>query len=324
MKEGIFIRKNKEKWQHYEECLHSFKGSMSAEELATSYQEVLSDLAYAQTQFPNSRIVYYLNTMSKELHEKVYAPRVNTFQHFMRMLTEEIPGIVARARFELLLSLVLFSAFVLAGVIFSVRDEGYITEVLGERYVEMTLQNIAAGKPTDVYSGGSMLGSFLSIMENNLWVTFKMYGCGVLPFIGPLLFIKPNGLMLGCFQSLFFLHGVGFQSMTAIWIHGAFEISSLVIAAGAAFRLSRGWVFPGTYPRAVAFRRTGMESIKILASVVPLFIVAAFFEGFITRQVQYPLIVKLLLIFGSFSFIIFYYVVMPYRYYRKYIKMPQK
>lgn len=315
MKEDAFIRNNAEKWKQIEGNLGIFK-SMKAEELSNSYQEVLSDLAYAQTQFPNSRIVFYLNTMAKQLHQKVYASRVNSFQHFIHILTDEVPGIIVRARYELLLALVLFSAFVIAGVIFSVRDESYISEVLGDDYVKMTLENIAAGKPTDVYSGGSMLGSFLQIMENNLWVTFKMYGCGMLPFVGPLLYIKANGLMLGCFQTIFFLHGAGFQSMTAIWIHGAFEISSLVIAAGAAFRLSRGWIFPGSYPRIVAFRRSGMESVKILASVIPLFVVAAFFEGFVTRQVQYPLIVKLFLIFGSFSFIIFYYVVMPYRIYR--------
>ncbi len=312
MKEEAFIRNNIKKWKRFRDM-----GSLKAEELATSYQEVLSDLAFAQTQFPNSRVVYFLNTVAKDLHQKVYAPRVNTFRKFIRMLTDEVPAIVAQARYELLLALVIFVAFIIAGVIFSLRDESYISEVLGPGYVEMTLENIAAGKPTDVYSGGDMFDSFQRIMLNNLWVTFKMYGMGVLPFVGPLKFLHSNGIMLGCFQSIFFLHGVGFQSMTAIWIHGAFEISSLVIAAGAAFRLSRGWVFPGSYPRLVAFRKTGMESIKILASVLPLFVVAAFFEGFITRQVQYPLVVKLLLIFGSFSFIVFYYVLIPYKVYKK-------
>lgn len=312
MKEDAFIRNNIKKWQHIEDSLGVFK-SVKAEELSTFYQEVLSDLAYAQTQFPESRIVFYLNSIAKKLHQRVYASRVDSFRRIVKMFTEEIPCIVYNARYEILLSLVLFSAFVVAAVIFSVRDEEYISSVLGNSYVKMTLDNIAAGKPTDVYSGGPMMGSFLRIMENNLWVTFKMYAHGIVPVVGPLIYIKANGLMLGCFQSIFFLHGVGFQSMTAIWIHGAFEISSLVIAAGASFRLSRGWIFPGSYPRAVAFRRTGMESIKILASLIPLFVVAAFFEGFITRQVQYPLVVKLFFIFGSFSFIIFYYVVMPYR-----------
>lgn len=315
MKEFLFVRQNKKKWLGYEALLDS--GNGRAEDLATAYQETLADLAYAQTQYPDSQIVIYLNAMAKNLHRLVYSPRVFSLKQVLDIFVKQVPRIIADARRELLLALVLFLSFVAAGVIFSVRDESFISEQLGYYYVRMTLNNIANGEPTAVYSGGKMVDSFLGIMYNNLWVTFKMFGSGILPLVGPIEYIKTNGLMLGAFQTLFFLHDVGFRSMTAIWIHGAFEISSLIIAAGAAFRLSTGWVFPGTYTRSYAFRKTATESVKILASTVPLFIVAAFFEGFVTRQVQYPLFVKLLFIFGSFSFIIYYYVVLPIMVYRR-------
>lgn len=316
MKEDLFIRQNRSKWDSYAEKLGVFS-SMSAEELANCYQDVLTDLAYAQTQFPDSRIVFFLNGLAKDLHQRVYSPRYYSVKQFVNLFTYEIPNIVVKARKELLMSFVLFSAFVIAGVIFSIRDEEFVVSILGEDYVDMTLKNIAVGKPTDVYSGGGMAESFLRIMDNNVKVSFKMYASGILPIIGPLYFIKSNGLMLGAFQTLFFLHDAGLQSMTAIWIHGAFEISSLIIAAGAAFAMGKGWVFPGTYSRLESLKQSGLDSVKILASTVPLFVVAAFFEGFVTRQVQYPLAVKLFLIFGSFSFIIFYYVVLPYKLYRK-------
>lgn len=314
MKETVFIRQNMKKWLVIEDKID---GHCNAEDLSNAYQEVLSDLAFARTQYPDSRIVYYLNSMAKKMHQKVYAPRVFGPKQLVRLLTYEVPNVVVWARKELLLSLALFLAFTFAGVVFSLQNENFIVETLGSEYVDMTLRNIANGEPTAVYSTGGPLDSFIEIMLNNLMVTFKMYGSGILPIIGPLFFIKSNGLMLGAFQTLFFLHNTGFQSMTAIWIHGAFEISSLIIAGGASFTLGKGWIFPGTYSRRESVKRSGLASVKILASTVPLFIVAAFFEGFVTRQVQYPLVFKLFLIFGSFSFIIFYYVVVPYKLYRK-------
>lgn len=315
MREDIFIRQNREKWEGYEKKL-GITSSLKAEEVSTIYQEVLTDLAFAQSQFPESRIVHYLNGLSKKYHQKVYAPRVFSLRQFVKLVSQDVPGVIVEARRELLLALVLFMGFVVAAVIFSVRDENYCVEILGGRYVDMTLENIANGRPTDVYNNDGEAESFVWILFNNFRVSMRMYASGIIPLVGPLYFIKANGLMVGAFQTLFFLHGAGFVSMTAIWIHGAFEISALVIAAGSAIALGKGWVFPGSYTRIQALKASGLRSVKIFASTLPLTFVAAFFEGFLTRQTQLPLALKLAVIFGCFGFVVFYYVALPYKIYR--------
>ena len=55
--------------------------------------------------------------------------------------------------------------------------------------------------------------------------------------------------MLGSFQWWFKAKGLLLTSILAVWIHGAFEISAIVIAGGAGITLGNGILFPGTYTR---------------------------------------------------------------------------
>ncbi|MCQ2233916.1 MAG: stage II sporulation protein M [Paludibacteraceae bacterium] len=309
MKESTFIRNNIKRWER----LRLNYNVIPVNELADAYKDILADLSYAQTQYPESRVIDYLNDLARSLHEMIYVPKGFTLKSLQKLMFNDVPAVIVHYRKSLLAALALFIFFVLVGVILAIQSEDNIRRVMGDWYVSMTLDNIANGEPTGVYSGDEMLYSFERIAINNILVTLRMFGAGIIPFLGPLYFMQYNGVMLGEFQTLFFLHDAGLQSMTAIWIHGAFEISSLVIAAGAGFTLAMGWVFPGTHKRLDAFKTSAQGAVRILCTTIPLFVVAAFFEGFVTRQVQWPLIVKLFIIFGSFGFIFSYYIYLPYK-----------
>ena len=118
--------------------------------------------------------------------------------------------------------------------------------------------------------------------------------------------------MLGEFQSLFFLHGVGLESMLSIWMHGAFEIPAIIIAGAAGLTLGKGWVLPGTFSRMEALKKSGIKSINILLSTTPILIIAAFFESYITRHTEWNDLLRLTIILLLFGFIIFYYGYIPF------------
>ena len=128
--------------------------------------------------------------------------------------------------------------------------------------------------------------------------------------------------MLGCFQYLFFSQGLGWQSVMVIWIHGTLEISSVVIASCAGLILGSGWLFPGTYTRMRSFLMSAKDAMKICVSLVPFFIVAAFFESYITRlmsntfqkdshDIGLPVPVSIMILAGSFFFVLWYFVLYP-------------
>ena len=105
--------------------------------------------------------------------------------------------------------------------------------------------------------------------------------------------------------------GVFRESLLTIWIHGALEISSIAIAGGAGLTLGSGLLFPGTLSRLQAFGRSARAGLKIMLGTVPLFVVAGFLEGYVTRQTQLPEWLRLLFILLCFAFILWYYVIYP-------------
>jgi uncharacterized membrane protein SpoIIM required for sporulation len=121
--------------------------------------------------------------------------------------------------------------------------------------------------------------------------------------------------MIGSFQTFFFLQGsdLGFESMLGVWCHGTFEISAVIIAGAAGLALGNGWFFPGTYPRLYAFRQGAKRGLKIIAGLVPVFIIAGFLESFITRHTEYPTGIRLSIIVFSLFCVIYYYLILPYR-----------
>ena len=134
--------------------------------------------------------------------------------------------------------------------------------------------------------------------------------------------------MLGCFQYLFFSQGLGWQSVMVIWIHGTLEISSVVIASCAGLILGFGWLFPGTYTRRESFLKSAKDAMKICVSLVPFFIVAAFFESYITRlmsntfqkdshNIGLPVPVSIIILAGSFFFVLWYFVLYPIQLHKK-------
>ena len=101
------------------------------------------------------------------------------------------------------------------------------------------------------------------------------------------------------------------ESLLTIWIHGALEISSIVIAGGAGLTMGGGLLFPGTLTRLQAFGRSARAGLKIMLGTVPLFIVAGFLEGYVTRHTELPDALRFALILCCFVFIVWYYVIYP-------------
>ncbi len=312
MKENIFVRQNEEKWLEYEQKISHLQ-SLPTQEISDMYQDLTSDLSYAQSHYPEARVTTYLNNLSLMLHEYVFTPKKHDFKSIITFFTKFVPNMVAEAHVEMKLSFAVFMTFTIAGVILAIQDFDNIIQTLGPGYVEMTLDNIKNGVPTDVYGHSPEGDMFLYIVLNNLRVDLITYMYGIIPILGPGYILKVNGVMLGEFQTLFFLKDVGLESMSAIWIHGALEIPAIIISGAAAFALGLGWVFPKTLSRKEALKRSGLRSVKIILSILPITIIAAFLESFATRHTEWPLFVKLLIIGGSFAFILFYYVYLPHQ-----------
>ncbi|MBK6524538.1 MAG: stage II sporulation protein M [Crocinitomicaceae bacterium] len=96
-------------------------------------------------------------------------------------------------------------------------------------------------------------------------------------------------------------------------MHGAFEISSIVIAGAAGITVGNGLIFPKSYTRLQSLVFSAKRGLVIMLSLIPFFIIAGFLESYVTRHYQsIPDVVKALTILVSFSIMILYYVVYPH------------
>ncbi|MEX1240119.1 MAG: stage II sporulation protein M [Cyclobacteriaceae bacterium] len=320
MKETRFIAQNKEKWQESEYLLvNSVK---DPEKLSSLFTQVIDDLSYSRTYYPNRSVRVYLNKIAREYFFHIYShqkARKNTFKQFW---LDELPQIVYHSRKALLISLMIFFVSASIGIFSSMNDSQFASTILSEEYVAMTKANIEKGDPMAVYKEAHQVDMFLGITLNNLMVAFRTYVFGIFLSIGTVAILLYNGIMVGCFQFFFLERGLFAESALAIWLHGTLEISSIIIAGGAGLTLGSGLLFPGTYSRLQAFQITAMRSLKLMLGISPIFVLAAIIESFLTRYTEVPDVLRFILILLSAFFILGYFVYYPWMKSRKGFDQP--
>ena len=214
MKEVTFIRQNISKWRGAELVVETI-GDTDATELADTYIDVTSDLAFAQTHYPESKITRYLNNLASALHNEIFRSHRYRWSRLLTYWTQDVPLTMWEARRELLLSFIVFTASVFIGFLSQLLDPEFCRIILGDRYVDMTLQNIASGEPMAVYSGNSEGTMFGSITMNNVMVSFVTFALGIFTSLGTGFKLFQNGVMLGSFQPARTAVGVGFGCLAA-------------------------------------------------------------------------------------------------------------
>lgn len=310
MKEVTFIRQNIAKWREAEHIIET-ASTQSPDRLADIYVDITSDLAFSQTHFPHSRITLYLNNLASSLHNELYRNKREKWTRILTFWHTEVPLAVYGARRELLYSFLIFMCSVLIGVVSQWIDPDFVRSILGDRYVEMTIHNIEKGDPMAVYKSMDEGHMFLSITINNVRVSFLCFAAGIFTSVGTGWLLFNNGVMIGAFQTFFGQQALLGESMLAIWLHGTLEISAIVIAGAAGIAMGNGWLFPGTYPRLTSFRQSARRGMKIVMGTVPVFVVAGFIEGYLTRHTEAPDALRLALIVLSLAFIVYYYIYLP-------------
>jgi uncharacterized membrane protein SpoIIM required for sporulation len=313
MKEALFVKQNAEKWKNYEVLKTD-----SPDELAQRFVDITNDLAYAKTFYPKSKTTAYLNGLASTLHQAIYKNKKEEKGRFFRYWKFELPMLFYTYRKQILYSFIFFALAVSIGVLSAKHDDRFVRLILGDNYVNMTNENIAKGDPFGVYKNENEFLMFFQIAANNTWVSFVMFVSGTLFSIGPVFYLLRNGIMLGAFEYYFFSKGLGTESILVIWIHGTLEILSIVVVGGAGLVLGHGLLFPKTYTRLAAFKRSGKDATKIAIGIIPIILLAAFVEGFVTRYTGMPIWLSVSILALSLSFMVWYIVIYPYQLAKKY------
>ncbi len=310
MKETKFIEQNKKKWKRFESLSKS--SHADPDEISKLFVEITDDLSYARTHYPKRTVRVYLNQLAQGVFLNLYKARKAFSKRLITFWTDELPLEMYRARKVLLFNFLFVLIAIGIGAVSTANDPTYPAVILGQDYVEMTDYNIERGDPMAVYKSADKQSMFVHIARNNLQVAFFAFAFGICFSVGTLIFMLFNGVMIGAFTYYFYLKGAFVVAQSAIWLHGAFEISAIIIAGAAGVVIGNSLLFPGTYTRGQSLIIGGKRGIKIMIGTIPFIVVAAYIESYVTRgYLDMPEWQNWTIISVSMAIILAYFVIYP-------------
>lgn len=310
MKEAAFVKQNKSRWEEFERVVKDQRAA-PPDRLAELFIQITDDLSYARTHYADSRTTKYLNALASKVHLEIYKNKREEASRFITFWKYELPEVMYTARKPLLYSFIIFVVAGIMGAVSAKYDDTFVRLILGDGYVNMTLENIKSGNPTNVYAGQDELTMFFFITWNNVMVSFRVFVFGIFASLGTGFYLFYNALMVGTFIMFFAVEQQLGQALPVIMLHGTIELSSIVIAAAAGFTMGNSLLFPGTYPRLTSFKMGAIKGLKIVIGLVPFFILAGFIESFITRYAFMHWALKAAVIGLSALLMIYYFVIYP-------------
>lgn len=281
--------------------------------MAAEFTRLIDDLSYAKTFYPSSRVTGYVNGLASRIYLDIYRNRKEKSSRLLEFWKYSMPLTIRKHHWVLLFALVIFLVFFAVAFFTSAADQTILNDVLTDDYVTMTKENIRNGNPFGVYENENPFVMWLRIGINNIRVALWAFVSGLLLGIPTLYILVSNSFMVGAFDQLFYANGLGLDFFLVIFVHGTLELTAIIIASGAGLVLGKSFLFPGTTTRLNAFKEGAKDGVKLIVGLFPVFILAAFFESFITRLYNDVPVVTFIIFFFSWVFVVWYFIVYPFR-----------
>jgi uncharacterized membrane protein SpoIIM required for sporulation len=310
MREVQFVQGNRGRWEQFETELRQESGG-DVSRLADLYVGITDDLAYARAQYPWSLTTQYLNDLAAAAHRRLYVNKRGGMAAFKTFWRESVPMSFIECRPYLLSSLAVFIVTYIMAYVVTIRDDSLVRGILSDHYVEQTIANIRSGNPMGVYKQMNGTDMFAMIFINNQTVMAISVLYGLATIVLPTYYCIKHGFMVGAFHALFVRNGAGLDFLLGVYIHGAVELSVIVVACAAGMQLGNSLFVPGSYPRLESFVRASRSSVRILAGMTPFVFVAALLESFVTRHSDMPMPLAIGIILSTLAATWWYIWILP-------------
>ncbi len=285
--------------------------SDDADEMARDFTQLVDDLAYAKTFYPGSKVTHYINSEASKIYLNIYKNRKEESNRLVDFWKNDLPLTIRKHHRVILFTFLVFLIFFSIGFFVSRQDENVARGFFGDGYVDQTLDNIESGNPFGIYESGNPILSWLHLMIHNIRVSLLMFASGIFVGIPSLYLLAQNAAMVGIFDQFFAAKGLGLQFFLVVFVHGTLELTALIISGAAGVIMGKSFLFPGTIRRIDALKQGAKDGVKIMVGLMPVFGLAAFFEGFITRLYNDISILTTIITSLSVLFVVWYFIIYP-------------
>ncbi len=301
LKSHAFRREREHVWRDLEALVakaeQSGLRSPDAEQafrLPTLYRATLSSLSVARAISLDRNLLNYLENLSVRAYLIVYGARGDPVQALKDYLRRGLPAAVRGIGGYLLAALGILLAGVTAGYLLTAADPVWFYTFVdpgmaGERGPEATAAQLRDTLYDTDASVDSMLHLFATyLFTHNATVGFLGFALGFALGVPTALLVFYNGAVLGAMTAVFAGHGLTWDFLAWVAVHGTTEIPAILLCAGAGMSLGAAIVLPGTGTRLHNLRRRGRLAGRVVIGAVGMFLVAGLLEGFARQLITDP------------------------------------
>lgn len=289
MKVAELLEARRKNWQELERLTEqmqfsrkSMLGSATLSRFTTLYRAACADLALADAYQLPPNTVQYLHRLVGRAHNQLYRSRRFQFREWSRLLMYDVP----QAMFKdncLRVAIVLFwGTFILSAALAYNENlwPGFAEKVLRPEGIDQMEQSFSSLEGRDGGENFAMAGFYI---QHNTGIGLQCFAGGLLILPGILVTIFNAGSLGAAFG-----HMAASDAQTAanffhfVTAHGPFELTAIVLSAGAGLKLGVSWLYTRGLTRTASLQKAGRETMPMMGTAMVLFFLAALTEGFLS------------------------------------------
>ncbi len=277
---------------------------------AALYRAACADLALAHSYQLPPNTVRYLHRLVGRAHNQLYRTRRFDYAAWSKLLFEDAPQQIFRDRCVQSAFVLFWGVFIMSALLAYSKAmwPDYAEQMLTAGVIEQmetSFSNPIDGRDPE----SSMIMAGFYIQHNT--------GIGLKCFVGGLMVIP--GLFITLFNAAHLGAAFGYMARPEVTegqnffhfvtAHGPFELTAIVLSAGAGLRLGVGWLVPGRLSRLASLRKTAVDSMPLMGAFMGMFFLAALIEAFISPS-GLPYALKATVAVLSSGLLMFYFVIL--------------
>lgn len=314
MKAAELLETRRENWRELDQLCAQMEGRskrrLGAEKVArfaALYRSACADLALADAHQLPAGTIEYLHLLVGRAHNQLYLSHKFNLAAWTAEMLHELPQRLFQDNC-LRLAFFAFWGVFLATMYLSYISPDFKLQLLGKEDLKKYEEMHNGDYQSNLASGAAGTGMYAL---HNGSIGLQCFAFGLLGGVGGLFVTISNALTLGAV----FGHFASienrvpfFQFVTA---HGPFELTAIILAAGAGMRLGFALIFTGGWTRAASLRNAGHEAVPAACLSVVMFCLAGLIEAFISpSNLHYA--IKAFIGIASIGIMVFYFVVLGY------------
>lgn len=287
MKQSQFESVHQGEWQAFArqlEALERGKPSPASRGFAAAYRRLCLHLALAKARGYSNHLVEQLEQLAMRGHQQLYRHRNRLGARSIGFLLAGFPRLVREEwHFVLAASLLFYVSLIGMGLLVYLFPDLIYSLVAPEQVAEMEAMYDPDASRLGRFGGrdaGDDWMMFGFYIMNNIGIAFQTFASGLLFGLGSLFFLLFNGLTIGAVAG--HLTRIGYNDTFWAFVigHGAFELTAITFAGAAGLKLGWALLAPGRLRRSEALRQAAARSVRLIAGVLLLLLIAAFVEAY--------------------------------------------